>query len=133
MISRSLTSKICLECHREPPEYITDEAISIPRQPSEVWENRHVATVDVIIPAFNAARYLPFALESVRTQTFDDWQIMLVDDGSTDNTAEIVVPFLERFGSKLRYIRQENGGLPAARNAAMRASNVRIHCATRCR
>lgn len=81
------------------------------------------ATVDVIIPAFNAARYLPAALESVAAQSFDDWRIVLVDDGSTDNTPQVVAPFLHRFGAKLLYIRQQNRGLPAARNAAIRASN----------
>lgn len=81
-----------------------------------------MATVDVIIPAFNAAKYLPFALESVASQTFTDWQILLVDDGSTDNTAEVVAPFLDRFGTKITYIKQTNHGLPAARNAAIRAS-----------
>lgn len=81
-----------------------------------------MASVDVIIPAFNAAKYLPKAIESVISQTFSDWQILLVDDGSTDNTAEAVSPFLERLGPKIKYIRQDNGGLPAARNAAIRAS-----------
>jgi glycosyltransferase involved in cell wall biosynthesis len=83
-----------------------------------------MATVDVIIPAFNAAKYLPAALESVFSQTFDDWQILLVDDGSTDNTADVVAPFLDRFGSKIRFIRQSNRGLPAARNTAIRASTA---------
>jgi glycosyltransferase involved in cell wall biosynthesis len=83
-----------------------------------------MATVDVIIPAFNAAKYLPFALESVSSQTFDDWQILLVDDGSTDNTADVVAPFLDRFGSKIRFIKQNNRGLPAARNAAIQASTA---------
>jgi glycosyltransferase involved in cell wall biosynthesis len=81
-----------------------------------------MATVDVIIPAFNAAKTLRFALQSVLTQTFEDWQILLVDDGSTDNTAEEVAPFLDRLGSRISYIRQENRGLPAARNTAIRAS-----------
>jgi len=81
-------------------------------------------TVDVIIPAYNAAHYLPAAIESVVSQTFDDWQILLVDDGSTDNTAEAVAPFLDRLGSKIRYIKQENRGLPAARNTAIRASTA---------
>jgi glycosyltransferase involved in cell wall biosynthesis len=83
-----------------------------------------MATVDIIIPAFNAAKYLPAALESVSSQTFDDWQILLVDDGSTDNTAEVVAPFLDRFGSKIRFIRQSNRGLPAARNVAIQASTA---------
>jgi len=81
-----------------------------------------MATVGVIIPAFNAANTLPIALESVASQTFNDWQILLVDDGSTDNTAQIVAPFLQRFGPKIQYIHQENRGLPAARNTAIRAS-----------
>src|ERR1700733_7511190 len=83
-----------------------------------------MATVDIIIPAFNAAEYLPFALESVSSQTFDDWQILLVDDGSTDKTADVVAPFLKRLGSKIKYIKQENRGLPAARNTAIRASTA---------
>jgi glycosyltransferase involved in cell wall biosynthesis len=83
-----------------------------------------MATVDVIIPSFNAAKYLPAAIESVISQTFDDWQILLVDDGSTDNTAEIVVPFLDRLGSKIRYIKQDNRGVSAARNTAILASTA---------
>jgi glycosyltransferase involved in cell wall biosynthesis len=83
-----------------------------------------MATVDVIIPSFNAAKYLPAALESVFSQTFDDWQILLVDDGSTDNTAEVVAPFLDRFGPRIKYIKQSNRGLPAARNTAIRASTA---------
>jgi len=81
-----------------------------------------MAKVDVIIPAFNAAHYLPVAIESVMSQTFDDWRILLVDDGSTDNTAEVVAPYLDRLGSKICYIKQDNRGLPAARNTAIRAS-----------
>jgi glycosyltransferase involved in cell wall biosynthesis len=78
--------------------------------------------VDIIIPAFNAAKYLPIALESVASQTFEDWHIVLVDDGSTDNTPEVVSPFLSRFGSRITYIRQVNRGLPSARNTAIRSS-----------
>jgi glycosyltransferase involved in cell wall biosynthesis len=80
--------------------------------------------VDVIIPAYNAARYLPTAIESVIAQTFEDWRIVLVDDGSTDNTAEVVAPFLQRLGPKLNYIRKPNGGVTAARNTAIQASTA---------
>ena len=80
--------------------------------------------VDVIIPAYNAAHYLPIAIESVMAQTLEDWRIVLVDDGSTDNTADVVSPYLESLGKKLLYLRQPNGGLPAARNAAIRNSSA---------
>jgi len=82
-----------------------------------------MAIVDIIVPAFNAAKYLPFALQSVLSQTFEDWRVLLVDDGSTDNTEQVVASFRDRFGSRIQYIRQENRGLPAARNTAIRASS----------
>lgn len=83
-----------------------------------------MATVDIIIPAYNAARYLPAAIESVIAQTFEDWRIVLVDDGSTDNTADVVAPFVYRLGPKLKYIKQSNRGLPAARNVAIANSSA---------
>jgi glycosyltransferase involved in cell wall biosynthesis len=82
--------------------------------------------VDVIIPAYNAARYLPTAIESVIAQTFEDWRIVLVDDGSTDNTAEVVAPYLEQLGSKFKYIQQLNSGVSAARNTAIRSSSAEL-------
>jgi glycosyltransferase involved in cell wall biosynthesis len=93
-------------------------------KPSATTEDRGPATVDIIIPAYNAAKYLPFAIESVISQTFEDWRILLIDDGSTDNTAEVIAPFLTRLGAKLKYIKQENRGLPAARNTAIKNSKA---------
>jgi glycosyltransferase involved in cell wall biosynthesis len=83
-----------------------------------------MSKVDVIIPAYNAAKFLPAALESVVAQTFEDWRILLVDDGSTDNTAEVVAPFIKRLGPKLCYIQQPNSGVSAARNVAIRNSSA---------
>lgn len=77
-------------------------------------------TFDVIIPAYNAAHFLPSALDSVIAQTYTDWRILLVDDGSKDNTPELIAGYKEQLGDKLVYIRQANAGLPAARNAAIR-------------
>ncbi len=74
--------------------------------------------VSVIIPAYNCSVYLPEAIESVLTQTYTDIEIIVVDDGSTDDTPEVVAPYLDR----IRYIRQSNKGLPAARNTGIRAS-----------
>jgi glycosyltransferase involved in cell wall biosynthesis len=78
--------------------------------------------VDVIIPAYNAARFLPMAIESVIAQTFDDWRIVLADDDSKDATPEIALFYKERLGDRLQYIRQERAGVSAARNNAIRQS-----------
>ncbi|HEV2619783.1 MAG TPA: glycosyltransferase family A protein [Acidobacteriaceae bacterium] len=82
--------------------------------------------VDVIIPSYNTAKYLPIALESVISQTFADWRIVLVDDGSTDDTAEVVAPYIARLGPKLKYIKQPNAGLPAARNTAIKNASAEL-------
>lgn len=70
--------------------------------------------ISVIIPAYNHARWLPKCIESVLNQTLKPHEIIVVDDGSTDNTAEIIAKY------PVRYIRQENAGCPAARNRALR-------------
>jgi glycosyltransferase involved in cell wall biosynthesis len=75
--------------------------------------------VDVVMPAYNAAKYIPIALDSVIAQTFEDWRVLLIDDGSKDNTAEIVAPYKERLGEKLLYVQNVNGGPARARNTAL--------------
>ncbi len=78
--------------------------------------------VSVVIPTYNRADLVCEALESVAAQTYKDWEIILVDDGSTDNTREAVAPYLTQLGSRLRYIKQENRGLAAARNTGIWAA-----------
>lgn len=68
--------------------------------------------VSVVIPAYNAARFLPEAVESVRQQTTPVHEIIIVDDGSTDGTEQVV----QSLGGDIVYIRQANAGVSAARN-----------------
>lgn len=77
--------------------------------------------VSIITPAWNAAEYIGSTLESVRAQTFTDWEMVVVDDGSTDATAAIVEHHAT-LDSRIRLIRQVNAGPSAARNHAMRVS-----------
>lgn len=83
-----------------------------------------MATVDVIIPAYNAARFLSAAIESVIAQTFTDWRMILVNDGSTDATAGIADEFQQKLKGRMLVISQANRGLSAARNAAIRRSSA---------
>lgn len=77
----------------------------------------------VIIPSYNRAGPLRGAIDSVLTQTFRDFEIIVVDDGSTDGT-----PLIETdYGGSIRYFRQENRGVSAARNLGIaKASSPRI-------
>jgi glycosyltransferase involved in cell wall biosynthesis len=74
--------------------------------------------VSVIIPAYNAAHWLPAAVASVRAQTRPADEIVIVDDGSTDQTAEVG----RSLGPDIRCVRRENGGLSAARNTGTDAT-----------
>ena len=68
------------------------------------------------MPAFNAAQHIRQSIQSVLEQTFDDWDLIVVDDGSTDETATVAGSFSD---SRIRCIRRENGGQAAARNTGI--------------
>jgi len=71
--------------------------------------------LSVIIPAFNASSFISQAIESVLTQTYTDYELIVVDDGSTDDTASLVM----RYGERLQYVYQKNQGLSSARNTGI--------------
>ncbi len=75
-------------------------------------------TVSVVIPAYNAAHTLPAAIDSALRQTHPAFEIIVVNDGSTDQTAKV----LDGFGSKITAIHQSNGGLARARQAGVDAA-----------
>ena len=81
-----------------------------------------MALVSVVIPAFNQSRFLEEAVRSVFDQTLDDFEIIVVDDGSTDDTAQRAAAIRD---PRFRYVYQENQGLSAARNTGIRASQSR--------
>ncbi len=72
--------------------------------------------VSIMMPAYNAALYIETAIQSVIDQTYSNWELVVVDDGSTDNTAAIVTRIDD---PRIRLIRQENGGEASARNTAL--------------
>ncbi len=80
--------------------------------------------VSVIIATFNYSQYLPHALNSLKEQSFIDWECIVVDDGSTDDTSQIVRDFRQR-DSRFRYIWQPNSGPSLARNTGLARSNGR--------
>lgn len=74
--------------------------------------------ISIIIPIYNVEKYLRRCLESVQNQTFTDWEAICVNDGSPDNSADIVREFATR-DARFKLVNKENGGLSDARNAGM--------------
>lgn len=79
--------------------------------------------ISVVVPAYNAEATLRIALDSLVAQTFQDWEAVVVDDGSLDSTARIATEYARR-DSRFRVIRQPNGGLSAARNSGIRVATA---------
>lgn len=77
--------------------------------------------VSVIIPAYNAGEYIGETLQSVLRQTIHDFEIVVVDDGGTDNQKEVIAAFVEK-DSRVKYIYQSHRGVSAARNTGFRLS-----------
>jgi len=78
--------------------------------------------VSIIIPTYNYGKYLTETLQSVKNQSFRDWECIVIDDGSTDNTKEIVDIFISE-DSRYKYIYQANKGVSSARNIGIKAAS----------
>ncbi len=78
-----------------------------------------IPKVSVIVPAYNVSKYLKETLISLEQQTFTDFEALIVDDGSTDDTADVVRKFCQR-DSRFRLLQKANGGLSSARNYGIR-------------
>lgn len=78
--------------------------------------------VSVIVPAYNQGHYIKEAILSVKNQAFSDWECIIIDDGSTDDTRDIVRSFESR-DNRFKYNYQENQGLSNARNNGIKVAN----------
>jgi glycosyltransferase involved in cell wall biosynthesis len=83
----------------------------------------HEPLVSVVVAAYNAADFINETIESIFAQGYASYEVIVVDDGSTDATGEIVQSF-----PQIRYFRQENAGAAAARNVAIAMSHPQVAC-----
>ncbi len=75
--------------------------------------------VSIITPCYNGSKYVAETIESVLSQTYSNWEMLIVDDGSKDNSADIIRSYTEKDG-RIRLIQQPNGGSANARNHGIR-------------
>jgi len=81
--------------------------------------------VSIIMPAFNAANTIEKSIKSISNQTYKDWELIVINDGSTDNTKEIVKRLMRKEKRIYLITSQRNIGSPAGRNKGIKASNGR--------
>lgn len=86
-------------------------------------DDRPSPVISVVVPAYNVAAYIDATLQSVERQSFQEWECIVIDDGSRDATAEVVARRTDR---RIRLYRQENAGAGAARNAGFARARGRF-------
>ena len=79
--------------------------------------------ISIIVPIYNVEKYLRQCLDSILNQTYQNFECIMVNDGSTDNSKQIVEEFL--LDSRFRYFEKENGGVSSARNLGIECSGGR--------
>ena len=83
-------------------------------------KERRMELVSVVIPMYNAERTILRAIESVRAQTYTAWELILIDDGSTDGTLPLVEDYVARYGLPAVVVSRENRGVSHTRNEGIR-------------
>ena len=84
--------------------------------------------VSVVMPLYNKADFVAKAVQSVCAQTFSDWELIIVNDGSTDHSVDIVTPFLQKYEEKIFLYSQQNAGVAVARNNGIEHAHGRYLC-----
>ena len=77
--------------------------------------------ISVILCTYNRANYLNDCIESVIHQTYENWELVIVDDGSEDNSFEVIQPYIQKFNN-IRYLKHQNRKLGLSKNAGIQAS-----------
>ncbi len=115
-----------LQLFREAGNLITNTSAGINVISQEALENRQdvyygssMPLVSIIMPAYNSADYIGQAIESVLAQDYQNFELIITDDGSTDNTKEVIQRYNDE---RIRCLYQENNGVSSARNLAIRES-----------
>ncbi len=84
--------------------------------------------ISIIIPIYNVEKYLSECLDSILNQAVDDFELICINDGSTDNSLSIISEYMKNYDSKIVLIQQMNQGLSAARNAGIKAAKGKYIC-----
>lgn len=82
-----------------------------------------IPQIAVIVPCYNQGKFLQEALDSVLSQSLKEWELIIVDDGSSDNSAAVAKSYVAK-DSRIRYVYQENAGPSAARNKGVRITSA---------
>ena len=84
--------------------------------------------ISVIVPVYNTEKYIERCLDSILAQNFDDYEIIVVNDGSSDSSSKIIRKYESNYSDKIKYFEKENGGLSDARNYGIKKATGDYVC-----
>lgn len=96
-------------------------------RPTAMQQTAHNPFFSIIVPAYNREKFIHHTLESLQSQSFEDWECVVVDDGSKDKTGKVVKALAEK-DPRIRYVYQDNAERSAARNHGARKANGSFLC-----
>jgi glycosyltransferase involved in cell wall biosynthesis len=103
-------------------QLVTASPSARPPGAREAVAKLNTPAVSVILPTYNRERFVGEAIASVQAQSFSAWELVVIDDGSSDATRDVVAPFLS--DRRIRYIHQQNAGSSVARNRGLEATSA---------
>ena len=105
-----------------PPVPVDTHSSHTTNGATDVTEEDRIPSVSVIIPTYNSDGYITQAITSVLSQTYSDYEIIVIDDGSTDDTRTALISYMD----KITYLYQDNRGVSAARNLGIRHARAEL-------
>lgn len=93
-----------------------------------IKKEKRSTILTIVVPAYNVERYIQQCLNSLIGQTIDDFQVIIINDGSTDSTADICNQYVSESNGRIKYVYQENRGLGAARNTGLNLVDTPYVC-----
>lgn len=95
---------------------MTDGQIKMEANDAGTDLSNPIPRVSIVLPTYNRARFLPQAIASIAQQTYRDWELIVVDDGGTDESEELIAELSRNLRNRVKYLRQNNQGPGVARN-----------------
>ena len=100
-------------------EFLEKKEVVINKEEMLVINNEESLLLTIVVPIYNTAQYIPECIESIYNARIKDMEILAINDGSTDNSEEVIMEYVNKYPNLIRYIKQENHGLGNVRNVGL--------------
>ncbi len=112
-------NQYCKESKKSIYEFLDKKDVLINKDEMPINNNDESLLLTIVVPIYNTAQYIPECIESIYNAKIADMEILAINDGSTDNSEEVILKYVNKYPNLIRYIKQENHGLGNVRNVGV--------------